>query len=194
MKTLLFKPFDRFSETALITVGLIAAVIGSYLAHLFQVRFDGALDLHFSPDLVSLETAFIENGINIACLTLFSFIAGKLINKRVRLVDLLAVSLIARIPFYLVSLMNSSNALSAASNEVLEAVRAESLESISSSSMMLLGVLALVSILVLVWYIALLWRGFKVATNAKGSTHIIYFIGALLVAEVVSKLLIVQLL
>ncbi len=190
MKTILLSPFERYSETALLSVGFTATLIFTYIAHLFQARLDGVLDLHFSPTAFPLKTSFIENGINIFCLTIFLFMAGKLINKRVRLVDILAVSLVARIPYYLISFLNLNNSMSIASEEILTAVNTEMLESISSSTITILIILALVALVALVWYITLLWTGFKVASNAKGSTHIIYFIGALILAEVMSKMLI----
>jgi hypothetical protein len=48
----------------------------------------------------------------------------------------------------------------------------------------------LISVPVIVWYIALMYNGLKVSTGVNGSKLIIGFILGLLVAEIISKLLI----
>ncbi len=51
-------------------------------------------------------------------------------------------------------------------------------------------VFILISVPVIVWYIALMYNGLKVSTGVNGSKLIIGFILGLLVAEIISKLLI----
>ena len=60
MKQLLFKPFERFSENQLLVVGICATLIGSYLAYLFDGRYDGALDFHIIQSKIGFEP-FIDN-------------------------------------------------------------------------------------------------------------------------------------
>ena len=59
MKTLLFKPFERYSETVLLVVGLIMLGAGMLVGTIFNARFDGVLDLHFS-NAVSIRQTTID--------------------------------------------------------------------------------------------------------------------------------------
>jgi hypothetical protein len=56
-----------------------------------------------------------------------------------------------------------------------------------SNQILLLGLFTVVSMLFLAWFIYLLYRGYQVATNAKGTVEVILFGLALLVAEAFSK-------
>jgi hypothetical protein len=51
-------------------------------------------------------------------------------------------------------------------------------------------VLGVISVPIIVWYIALMYNALKVSTGTKGTKLTIGFIGGILVAEVISKLLI----
>lgn len=48
-----------------------------------------------------------------------------------------------------------------------------------------------ITVPVIVWYIALLYNGFKVSTGAKGAKLIIGFVVGILVAEAISKLVLI---
>lgn len=189
MKSLLFKPFEKFSENKLLVVGFCASVIAPFIAYVFNVRFDGIMDLHFASD-VQLQQALIDNLIDIACLVMFLFLGAKFINKKTRFVDILTTSMIARIPYYLLPLININGAMTMASENILKSFGVGSVNEISFSGISILLVFAIITILFLVWYVALLFTGYKVASNAKGTIAIIVFCVALLFAEILSKTLI----
>ena len=75
----------------------------------------------------------------------------------------------------------------------MQLVNPEMIHQVATSSLMIVIGFGLISILFLVWYIALLFNGFKVASNAKGKTPIVLFILSIILAEVLSKVLIHQL-
>lgn len=192
MKTLLFKPFERYSEKTLLTVGVVFTLIGSFIAYLFHIRFDGLIDFHIYKDATFLQV-LIDNIVNVFSAVLLLFIMAKFINKKTRLVDIIATSLVARLPYYLLPFFNINNALGKSGKEIEQLINPELIDQISFSSLAIIIVFVIVSILFLVWYIALLYNGFKVASNAKGTKHIILFSVAILLAEILSRFLINQL-
>lgn len=185
MKQLLFKPFEKFSALQLIVAGLIFTLLGTWLAIIFGGRFDGALDFHVVNSCVRGQ-AILDNIINISCLFVFLFIGGKIINQKTRMVDIFSTTLYARLPLYLLPLINFNNKLSLNGDPT----DLNALQEYAINNMAYLVVIVIIAILFIIWYIALLYNGFKTASNAKGSKAIWIFSGALLFAEITSKLFI----
>jgi hypothetical protein len=192
MKILLFKPFEKYSEKTLLLVGVFFTLLGSFFGYVFNVRFDGILDVHIVPNTLFYQ-ALLDNLINIFCLVLFLYISTTYINKKTRGIDILNTALVARAPIYLLPFFNINGVIEKASEDVIQFANPELIGQISSSNLCIIIVFGITAILFLVWYISLLFNGFKVASNAKGKTPIILFIISLLLAEVLSKFLIVQL-
>lgn len=183
MKQLLFKPFERFSENQLLVVGICATLIGSYLAYLFDGRYDGALDFHIIQSKNGFEP-FIDNGINIVTTFLFIFLAAKIINTKTRMIDAFTSILIARIPLYLLPFTNFNHALSTD----IDPTDLNAMMVYLNNHIVAVVIISILSILAVVWFIALLWNGYKTASNAKGTKAILLFITALLLAEIASKI------
>jgi hypothetical protein len=192
MKILLFKPFEKYSEKTLLLVGIFFTLLGSFFAYVFNIRFDGVIDVHIVPTSLPYQ-ALLDNLVNIFCLVLFLYISSKYINKKTRLIDIVNAALVARAPFYLLPFFNINGVIQKATNNVIQFANPELISQISSSNLCILIVFGIIAILFLVWYISLLFNGIKVASNAKGKTPIILFIISLLLAEVLSKFLIFQL-
>ena len=192
MKILLFKPFEKYSEKTLLLVGIFFTLLGSFFAYVFNIRFDGVIDVHIVPTSLPHQ-ALLDKLVNIFCLVLFLYISSKYINKKTRLIDIVNAALVARAPYYLLPFFNINGVIQKATNNVIQFANPELISQISSSNLCILIVFGIIAILFLVWYISLLFNGIKVASNAKGKTPIILFIISLLFAEVLSKFLIVQL-
>jgi len=192
MKILLFKPFEKYSEKTLLLVGIFFTLLGSFFAYVFNIRFDGVIDVHIVPTSLPHQ-ALLDNLVNIFCLVLFLYISSKYINKKTRLIDIVNAALVARAPYYLLPFFNINGVIQKATDNVIQFANPELISQISSSNLCILIVFGIIAILFLVWYISLLFNGIKVASNAKGKTPIILFIISLLFAEVLSKFLIVQL-
>lgn len=186
MKTLLFKPFEKYSENRLLITGLLALFIGTGLAFLLNTRFDGALDIHYGME-VQFQTAVIDQALALVSLVLFLFLAGILVNPKTRFVDILSTVLIARIPLYLASLLNLGGYTSSAGLEIKQSMLHEGSE-ISPFAIVLMVVSIVVILPLIVWSFVLLWNGYKTAANAKGVKAILLFIGAALLAEITSKI------
>lgn len=187
MKHSLLNPFEKYSEKQLILFGLLFTIIGSLLAHLFNARFDGVLDFHFTKN-VPLPAPFIDNGINISLLFLLLLILGKYINKKTRVVDVLATVIVARAPYYIIPIINTNNfALRSAEEFIATSPNNPTLNFINIAS---LAIITSVSIAVFIWYMALLYNGFTVASNVKTTKHKVLFAVAIAIAEGLSKYLV----
>lgn len=185
----LFNPFEEYSENSLLAVGIITTVIASFLAYFLNIRFDGVFDMHYGNQGFWTQT-LVDNAINIAVMSVCLYLAALVINKKTRLIDILAVAIIARTPIYLSLLINIGGKVEDLSQEVISAVSNQDFITISGNSIAILLLVGIVSITMLIWYVVLLFRGFKVASNAKGKLPVFLFVAAIVLAEIVSKLLI----
>lgn len=182
MKTILFNPFEKYSDRILLLAGLFFNSAGILLGFAFNARFDGFLDLHFIETTTFLQV-LLESCIDIACGTILFFFIGKLINQKTRLIDILTTCLIAKIPMYLIAFLNTNGMMYALQSKVVSQTKPEDISSMD------LGML-MTSIPILIWYIILLFNGFKTATNAKETKHILLFILAIIITEIITKILI----
>lgn len=191
MKTIIFNPFERYTENKLLIFGILITLIGSYLGYLFQGRFDGVIDLHFVPSTTLLDP-LIDNLINIILLFILLFILGKYINSKTRVIDILTPVMIARLPFYLLTFSNYQNFISDVSEKLIASIDMQKMPTdlnIDTSDMIITILFAGLSILFLVWFIVLLFNGFKVATNSRGIKNNLLFAGAIIFAEIISKII-----
>ena len=182
MKTLLFNPFSKYSETTLLVVGLAATVIGSFAAYSLGFVFDGVLDIHTGN--FSFIKNILYNFINVAIVTLIMMAISYFVNKKTRFVDLLNAALLYRIPFYISLFFLNIEAFKKTSELIVES---RSTNNITSGDFAVLMLVSGMSLVMLVWAICLLVNGFKVATNVKKTVHYVLFAVALLVAEILSK-------
>lgn len=180
-------PFEKYSETRLISLGISFFVLGSLMAFFFNCRFDNFL--HLAPmTSVELYQPFLDNIIILSCLFIILFLAGKMIYSKTRAVDILAVSLIGNAPFYLMSLTNINDLTTKSTNAILLAMEVAP-EDISGFYLFYLTLVGIISLAILIWIIALLYNGFKTAANAKGTKTIALFILALLITTTLTYLI-----
>lgn len=191
MKKKLFNPFEQFSERPLILFGIATTIVLSMTGAFFNARFDGVIDLHFSTPTFFINT-LTDNAVNIVILSLTLFTLGKFRNNKTRFIDIFTASLISRIPYYLLPFFNWNNMILIESNKLMEQfmiLQPGAVPQFESTQMFTLILFAGVSILFLVWFIYLLYQGYKVATNAKGAVEVVLFGITVLIAEVVSKII-----
>ena len=191
MKTVLLKPFEVYSEKKLLIIGTIVTILGSLSASYFNVRYDGAIDLHFVNN-TTLYQPFIDNIINIISLCIPLFIVGKIINNKTRIIDIITVILISRIPFYIISLFNINNIVFNASKKLISINPAEKIAQIKNIEWFIIIMSAILTITALIWFISLLFNGYKIATNAKGGKSIFLFVISIIIAEIISKIILVN--
>ncbi len=188
----LFNPFEKYSEKTLLIFGISATLLGSLVGYLMRARFDGIIDMHLVQG-ARFQNILLDNLINTLVLFILFFAFGKIINPKTRAIDMLNVSMICRIPMYLVALGNIGGYLERATQNIIEGIDLKNMQNIPQFELLDLLVILIFSILsigFLIWMIVLFWKGFKTATNTKRTRDIILFIILFIVAEVLSKYLI----
>jgi glucan phosphoethanolaminetransferase (alkaline phosphatase superfamily) len=184
---LLYNPFEKIAEYKLFFTGTAALVAGSLLAWLLNCRFTAMLNIYpgIQPEIWQ---PLAENVIIIAIVAVLLMILGFFANKRTRFIDILNTSLIARIPFYLMQLSNINNFLA----DVVPTTPPKDLKEIhfSTTDYALLIIVGFTTIGLLVWSMALLYNGFKVATYYKSSWFPILLVFTVITADVLSGILI----
>ena len=189
MKTLLFKPFEKYSEQKLLITGILGAIIGTLLTYILKCKFIGVLKMTFVND-ISISKSSLDSVIIISCLTLFLFLAAKYIYKKTRLIDIIVTTLVAYIPLYILPIFNINDTIKIATENILKYSSPELASQMPLESITPLALFGLFTLLILIWFIALLYNGFKTASNAKGIKAMVIFGIALLLADVLSRIII----
>ena len=191
MKKILLNPFEQFPERPLILFGIAATIVLSMTSAYFNARYDGVLDLHFTRPTFVLNT-LTDNALNITILSLALFTLGKFRNNKTRFIDIFVASLISRIPYYFLPIFNWNDTILEESEKLTKQILTAqpgmipSLEGINLVSIM---IFATVSILILAYFTYLLYRGYKIATNAKDTIDVILFGATIITAEIFSKVI-----
>lgn len=191
MKKILFNPFEEFSERPLILFGIAATIVLSMTSAYFNARFDGIIDLHFSTPTFVVNT-LTDNALNITILSLALFTLGKIRNNKTRFIDVFVASLISRIPYYFLPFFNWNNTILEESEKLVKhflTLQPGMVPSFEGIDLLKLVLFSIVSILLLAYFIYLLYRGYKVATNAKGATDVVLFCVTIIIAEIFSKII-----
>ncbi len=187
MKTLLINPFEKFSERQLLAAGSLFTGIGIVLCSIFNLRFIGILKMN-PVKKVEFYAPAAEIALCLLSASLCLFILGKIINKKTRFIDLFITSLIAMFPLYLTSIFNFNGILYTITNKILNSIKLDKPESITTLDMTFLMAFSFVLMLLLVLFVLLLFKGFKTAANAKGIKHTLLFAVALIIADVISRI------
>src|SRR5699024_1163065 len=109
--------------------------------------------------------------------------------RKTRLVDIFATCLVARTPLYILPLFNINNFMGRMGNQVMQNIIHHN-QTFQIHGVVPLIVITIVMIFAFIWYIVLLYKGFKVDSHAGGTLPNSLFIVAVILAEIASKYLI----
>lgn len=171
----LLRPLERFDTRTALVVSAVTAVLQLLVSRL-NVRFDGALDAHLSPVEVSWPTALLDLALAWPLVALVFWAAALLVARQGRFVDFLAGVGVARIPLV------ATGAIAGALRSALLPVQAGQL----NPAIVIFG---LVSVVLVVWFVALLVSGLRTASGLGGVKLGLTTFGAIILAEAGTKLL-----
>jgi hypothetical protein len=190
MKSLFINPFEKIQENSLLSIGVFAMLIGSFVGFTYNARFDGLLDLHFVQK-THFSIVILDNLINSTSAILILFSLAKYINSKTRLIDIITTILIGRIPFYILPFFNTNGYISSTANKILEVIQNPQItNTISFSTYAIITLFLITAIIFMIWSILLFYNGFKVACHLKTYTHSLIFTGGIFLSEIVTKVLI----
>lgn len=198
--TWLFNPFHFIAGGQALAVGIGIIAVSTLVALVAGVHFDGTLDFHTGAP-APWWVYPLEGLIAWLSAALFFLIAGKLLSKSsVRTVDVLGTQAMARFPYLLFALWHLPPVIPDANTRVGETL----LKSVSNpganpfaglpiADLVIFGMTAVLAIVMLVWLIALMYRAYAVSCNLSGLRAVAGFIPALILAEVLSKVVLIGL-
>jgi len=181
LSTWIFNPFLYLGGERIFAAGMIILAIHIPLGYMLDIRFDGAIDLHLVPSVSSWMTPVVDILIAWGSMVICMFVAARLFQSPIRLIDIAGGVALSRIPLLLsilpVYLLDPN----------VESV--EQLLSLQGTELYQLAALGIISMIFLVWLFVLLFNAFKINSNLKGARLWTGFIGSIVIAEIVSLLL-----
>jgi len=192
MKKWLLNPFDFIAGWTSLIAGVVIISLTALVCSLGSIHLDGAIDMHHGTEAVPLATAFAESLIDWLCIGIFFYIAGLIFSpSSIRPLDVFGTQALARFPVLInagvLSLINAEK-----TEQYIEWKFMHKGEAVEPSNFEWFSwvMIALVTIVIMIWMIVLMYRAYSVSCNIRGTKGVLSFIGALLVAEIISKILI----
>ena len=190
MKKKLKQPFETLQEKQLLTIGTLFLLIFSFIAFYTNTRFDGVIDMHHTANVL-IHQPLLDNIVNTLCLGACLFGLAYFVNPKTRWIDILAIALICRIPIYFGALFNINNISITTGKHLIENLSTPTaMFDLPAINLIVLTLLTIYSLLALVLFCILLYKGFKTATNARKLSHSLLLIPIVILAEIISKALV----
>ena len=189
----LFNPFTKVAGTKALIVGVLIILLAAFLGSLSNTHFDGVLDIHIGQGAPTW--LFIaESLIDWLCMVLFLFFSALIISRsRWRFIDILGTQALSRWPTLISALVMLHPANLRFSESLIKFSQNPQEFKINTPDAVIFIVATLVALLMLIWMVALMYRAYAVSCNVKGAKAIVSFIISLILAEALSKVLILAL-
>jgi len=169
----LINPFERIAGWQALFIGLAAMALTAVTGTINHVAFDGALDIHWWTE-PTFSGSFAMQVIDFFALFLAMWLAGVCFSKsKLRAIDVAGTMALARAPMLLLTIVCF---LPIVPEDILDIPR--------------VAIFGLVCVPFLIWMIALMYNAYTVSCHLKGARAVSSFIGALLLAEIISKVVI----
>lgn len=192
LKKYFIRPFETIQEKTLLVIGILFILFSSLFAFITNSRFDGVIDMHTGSNVYWYQP-LIDNIVNTLCLTVLLYLLSLLLPTKARIIDILNVALISRIPLYF-TLVTNIGGINQETGEYLVANISDptALANLPILNLIVLGLSGILSLIALVIMGISIYQGYKTATNSKKLSHSILLVPTVLVAEVISKYLTYQ--
>ena len=184
----LFNPFRFIAGYQALLIGIAAILLTSLLGSVSNTHFDGVLDVHAGLQ-TPLWFFLSESLINWISLAILLLLLGLMVSRSSsRTIDVIGTQALARWPY----LITAIAMLPKANQKVLEYLIAKCTQShtsilINGADITIFAVVMFLTILMIFWMVALMYRAYTVSCNIKGLKAIVTFIIGLIGAEVISK-------
>ncbi len=189
----LFNPFVQIAGAKSLLIGFLFLLLSSTLAAFFNTRFDGILDAHYTNNQI-FYLSYLDNLINISVITIIFYGFGSILTKgKVRFIDIIGTSTLSRFPLFIIPLFNIQNKSGLIGEKIIQSITKPDAMQLTQFEWIYLIVSGIISLLLIIWFIALQFKAYKISTNLKGANLIVSFILGLIIAEILSKIIIYQL-
>lgn len=191
----LFNPFRFVAGYKALLLGLGIILISALIGSLGNTHFDGVLDVHTGKE-APLWYFFAEGAIDWLSLAVPLFFFGLILSPSLpRMTDVFGTQALARWPYLITSIAMLPKANQRFSTYLMSRITSTADSGALNYADLCIFIFAvIVTVLMIVWTVALMYRAFTVSCNIKGAKAIITFIASIIGAEVISKSLILLLL
>jgi len=173
----LFNPFERIAGWQALFLGVVAMALTAVVGKINLIAFDGVLDIHGGAS-ISFSASFIMQAVDFSVLFLTMWLAGVCFSKsKLRAIDVAGTMALARAPMLALVLICFLPVVPEDLFDILRTV-----------------IFVIIIIPFIVWTVTLMYNAYTVSCHLKGSRAVWSFIGALLIAEIISKLIFIFLL
>jgi len=190
MWTWLFNPFHYLAGGPALGIGVVAIAAAGLVGAASRSHFDGVLDFH-SGLAVPLWVYLVEGFVDWLASGILLLAAGKLVSRtHVRALDVFGTQALARAPMLLTAVAALLPGFQRVTDELARAIlRGGALWplDVGAQDVVVFALVLLVTLMMLVWMVALMYRAYAVSCNVTGARAVISFIVALLLAEAASK-------
>lgn len=188
MKKWLFNPFVYIAGVRALLIGGGIMIITAVVAFYSRAHFDGALDMHCGAP-TQFWQSWLESSIDLASLVIPFYILGRIFSDTtVRLIDIVGTVALARWPMLLMALL----AFMPVPYPTGDMPSMNEIFKLLANPYFIVQVI--LTIPLIVWNVALLYNAYSVSTNLKKSKAVVTFIAGLIIAEVLSKVTLAELL
>lgn len=193
----LFRPFDRTTGPPALAFGLVVLVVTALIAAHSGLRSDSVLDLHFGPPAAHWQL-IVQGLINWLAMATALLVVGRWLSReRFPTLDLFGVQAAARWPLLLSVLYLSIPAVGgrirSLTESLVSAMPTEPTQVMADAAYMgdafVLTLLGLPLLAFLGWTVWLMWHGYQAVTRIRGPQAVFSFVGALVAAYLVSRIL-----
>ena len=171
----LINPFEHIAGWKALALGITAMALTVVFGYMNRIAFDGALDIH--PGSFNLSTSFVVHAVVFLVLFLIIWLTGVCFSKtKVRAIDVAGTIALARAPVLLLTIVCFLPIVPKGLYDIPRTI-----------------VFSLIVLPCFLWMIALMYNAYTVSCNLKGKKAVISFIGALIVSEIISKIILFSL-
>lgn len=188
LKRYLFNPFEFIAGTKALFIGLCVILITGLISYFCNIHIDGVIDMHFGAQ-APLYIHLIEGLIDWLCLSIILYLAGVVLSAtKIRMIDVFGTLALARWPMIINVLFGFFVSGERVGNFLLyKFLKQGEAVVLKGHEMPVFIIFSILSLLFIIWMIALFWKAYTVSCNLKGPKAVISFIIGLLLAEVFSK-------
>jgi hypothetical protein len=191
----LFNPFRTLAGSKALFLGAAIILITAFLGSLSNTHFDGVLDVH-TGQKAPTWLFFAESLIDWLCMVLFLFFSTLIFSRsQWRFIDIAGTQALSRWPTLITALVMLPDANRRFGEYLMSKLgQSSAAVTINSTDAVIFFVAAIIAVLMIIWMVALMYKAYTVSCNVKGAKAIATFIVSLVLAEIVSKVLIITLL
>lgn len=191
----LFNPFQFIAGGSALLLGVPIILVTAYIGSLSNTHFDGVLDIH-SGLTAPLWLFFAEVLIDWLCIVLFLLLSALIISRsQWRFIDILGTQALSRWPTLLTALVMLPDANRRFVKHLMSKLGPSvEVATVNSTDVAIFFTAAIIGVLMIIWMVALMYKAYTVSCNVKGAKAVVTFIVSLVLAEAVSKVLILVLL